>query len=106
MLKYINYYNTNLYQHNHNKARRAINTITANLRILAESPPSDEVDGSASGTDSPSQVIVVEFQTGVSPEQEQFGATLPVPKQAVQDLSQLDEQVIQPSVQAEQASPV
>jgi len=61
---------------------------------------------SDSGSVSPSQVIAVAFQTGVDPEQEQFGAVLPVPKQAVQDLSQLEEHVAQPSVQALQASPV
>jgi len=65
----------------------------------------DPVSGSDSGTVSPSQVKVVEFQTGVVPVQEQFGAVLPVPKQAVQDLSQLEEQVIQPSEQALQAVP-
>lgn len=59
----------------------------------------------ASGTDSPSQVIAVAFQTGVAPEQEQLGAVLPVPKQRVQDLSQLEEQVAQPSEQALQADP-
>jgi len=83
---------------------RAIKTITANLRMLAEESP-EPVSGSASGVVSPSQVIVVAFQFGVAPEQEQFGAVLPVPKQAVQDLSQLEEQVIQPSVQALQEVP-
>jgi len=74
------------YHHNHNKAIKAIKTITANLRMLAE--PLDPVSpsGSASGTASPSQVKVVAFHTGVSPPQPQFGAVLPVPKHKVQDL--------------------
>lgn len=41
---------------------------------------------SASTAASPSQVKVVAFQVGVSPEQAQFGAVLPVPKHKVQDL--------------------
>jgi len=87
------------YHHNHNKAIKAIKTITANLRMLAEE--SEVVSaGSASATVSPSQVMVVAFQFGVSPEQEQFGAVLPVPKQRVQDLSQLEEHIAQPSEQA------
>jgi hypothetical protein len=65
----------------------------------------EEVAGSASATVSPSQVKVVAFQVGVSPPQEQFGAVLPSPKQRVQDLSQLEEQVAQPSEQAEQEVP-
>lgn len=65
----------------------------------------EEVTTTASGSASPSHVISTAFQTGVAPEQEQFGATLPVPKQAVQDLSQLEEHVAQPSVQALQVVP-
>jgi len=83
---------------------RAIKTITANLRMLAEESP-DEVSGVASGSVSPSQVIEVAFQFGVVPEQEQFGAVLPVPKQAEQDLSQLEVQAEQPSEQAIQEEP-
>jgi len=48
-----------------------------------------------------SQTLEVEFQ--VSPEaHSQLGAVLVVSKQAVQDLLQLEEQVIQPSAQARQ----
>jgi len=74
------------------------------MMLAEESEESTSVTDS--GSVSPSQVISVAFQTGVAPEQEQLGAVLPVPKQAVQDLSQLEEQVIQPSEQAVQASPV
>lgn len=72
--------------------------------MLAEVFPLDEVSSSASGTDSPSQVKVVAFQLGRDVPHEQFGAVLPVPKQLVQDLSQLEEQAEQPSLQAIQAS--
>jgi len=75
-----------------------------NLRILAESPGVGSVV--VSSTASPSQDKVVAFQFGVSPLQPQFGAVLPVPKQAVQDLTQLEVQVAQPSAQAPQESPV
>jgi len=67
--------------------------------MLAEE---DELEvGVAVSAAAVSQILVVEFQ--VSPEaHSQFGAVLVVSKQAVQDLLQLEEQVIQPSAQARQ----
>jgi len=69
--------------------------------MLAEESPLSPEDVEVSATTSPSQVKVVAFQVSV-PEHPQFGAVLPVPKQRVQDLAQLEEQVAQPSEQAEQ----
>jgi hypothetical protein len=74
--------------------------------MLAEESLEEEVSTVASVTASPSQDKVVAFQTGVSPEQAQFGAVLPVPKQSVQDLAQLEEHSAQPSEQAPHSDPV
>jgi len=67
-----------------------------------------EVEGvgvsTVSSTVSPSHDKVVAFHVS-SAAQAQFGAVLPVPKQRVQDLEQLEVQVAQPSEQARHSVP-
>ena len=69
--------------------------------MLAEELESEVVVVVVSGAAGAAQVLVALDQ--VSPvAHSQFGAVLVLSKQAVQDLLQLEEQVIQPSAQARQ----
>lgn len=94
MFLYLNLISDQIY---HNKANKATKAETKNFMMLAEVDAVEAPSSSVSGSTSPSQVFVAEFQVSSEP-QPQAVAALPASKQAVQ--TQLEAQLEQPSLHA------